>query len=157
MDRRPDGVEEADVAGEKVVFAWCDGVQYELSPLEPEDLIACRTKLHERMHAPEKAVAEQLANLDKLPEEARGVIRKELMDRLYQDIQKKAEDRVPSPQEVGAWIGNTDAGTAYTLYLMIRRKHPDFPEAKAEDLVKKLGKAAFVKWRNKVNARLAEK
>lgn len=145
----PDGVRQTP-DGRTLLTAL--GRDWELPGLDLEDYPLLRDRLAERRRHP---LAAAVADLDEVPPEVRDLCKKELFDRAYADLLKPPEDRVPAAAEVSAWI-STDAGAAYSLFLMVRKKASDVTEEQAVAILTALGRARFLKLRDAASQRLIE-
>jgi hypothetical protein len=150
----PDGIEAPEDSDQ--VFVWFDGQRYEISGIEPDDYPRCRDQLEKVRKEPIAAVGAELQALAKreLPASVKEQVKKELLDRAYRDLRLNEDDRKPTREEVVHWIDRTEAGAAYTFFLMLGRKQPDMTEAKAAEILKAIDLAEFRRRRDQASRRL---
>ncbi len=132
-----------------------DGVEYEITGLEPEDAREIVEELKSRQRDPAVMVAQELERLEALglPAAQRDRLAQTMADRLFDVLLMRPEDRVPSPEDVGRWLNQTESGAAFQLYLMLRRKTPGMTREKAAEIMSRVGREAVLKRRNETAAR----
>lgn len=108
-----------------------DGVRYEISPLAVRDFGAIEQRLLQ--------VRKQrfLDSLEGLSDEDRRF----LLEKWYSDL--KTGNSI-SPSEVSRWIDSVE-GTAFSVWLCIRKGHPDVSLKTVEDYLEREGDKALAK------------
>ena len=114
------------------VFVEIDGRQYELSPLQIKDFGAIEHHLLSKRVNPVEQVIPLLSGLT--PDQ-----QKVLLQEAYREL--RATNKVPA-SEVAKWMDSMD-GVGFTIWLCLRKKHPEMTLERIEAWVQREGDRAL--------------
>jgi hypothetical protein len=142
------------------IYVWYEGVRYELSIPAPDDYTACRDRLKSRMVDPLDGLMEALDNIDKRyakrPPGIREELKRRLTDKAYADLNIQKEDRVPTNEQLSAWMDGAEAGRSFLFYRLLLRRAAGMTEDLAKKIADAAGKTGYEEALAKVRARLKE-
>lgn len=146
-EQRPDGRYED---GDDVVLVSM-GETFVLPPLETEDLDALETYYRENCKPAVTALNDVVRELER----ADPKIREGLMDRAFATVRQGPKLANVTRQELGQWLDTTE-GTAYALYVQLRKRYPDMTPEKGKTILRTVGLAEVLRKRDQASKQLAD-